>query len=537
MKRFSRLSLPAAVFTTAAVFLSPSLSAFASETGSDDQLPAQSQTDAENTPSDSESDYGTSASIFLDTLVSSFPARTNEEGSRSQSAADAGVWIQGQLESFGYTVTASDYTHYNYTGINYSVTKPGDSDQIICIGAHYDSEATDGADDNGSGVSVLLELAQRFAAAQTPCTLQFVFFDGEENGGYVGSCNYINRVMIPDGSLEKTLCYINIDTVGAGDRLFAYGGVYDGDTLTQTWPLQTALASAELAGIDLYTLPDEVADYTADEELAFRSPTRVTGSDQHYFVQNDIPYVYFEASRWCEADGTGPNDTVLTCHYETDNEAFAATSGQIMHTDFDRLATLNELLPGRIQSNMSAVSEIVTSMLLEISPSTADDLADIPYQASLPEGYTQANTDDPAVNESDPANTDSNDSAAPESGASASDGNSAADPSQNPDDASGNLNNASQAADDSNFSGSDPSGSDSDETGSIVNAGQSNSTESSQTILPSNHSLIIIIFSFAAAVIVLCVGFVIYTTAASTRRKRRSRRFNRNRKKKKNRFE
>lgn len=532
MKRFSRLSLPAAVLTAAAVFLFPSLSAFASETGSDDQLPAESQAEAENAPSDSGSDYGNSASIFLDTLVSAFPARTNEEGSRSQSVADAGAWIQSQLESFGYTVTASDYTHYNYTGINYSVTKPGNSDQVICIGAHYDSEATEGADDNGSGVSVLLELAQRFAAAQTPCTLQFVFFDGEENGGYVGSCNYINRVMIPDGSLEKTLCYINIDSVGAGDRLFAYGGIYDGDTLTQTWPLQTALASAELAGIDLYTLPDEVADYTVDEELAFRSPTRVTGSDQHYFVQNGIPYVYFEASRWCEADGTGPDDTVLTCHYETDNEAFASTGGQIMHTEFDRLATLNEALPGRIQSNMSSVSEIVTSMLLEISPSTADDLADIPYQASLPEGYTAANADDPAASESDPANAHGNDSAASESGDSASESNSAADPSQNPDDASQNPDNASQAAGDSASTGSG-----SDGTGSIADAGQSGSTGSSQTILPSNHSLIIIIFSFSAAVIVLCVGFVIYTTAASTRQRRRSRRFNRNRKKKKNRFE
>ena len=78
-----------------------------------------------------------------------------------------------------------------------------------------------------------------------------------------------------------------------------------------------------------------------------------------------------EASLWCNDDGTGGNDeTHLTCHYQTANEAFASTGGQIMHTEFDDLNRLNELLPGRVQKNLHDASAIVTGMLLDISPNT-----------------------------------------------------------------------------------------------------------------------------------------------------------------------
>ena len=71
------------------------------------------------------------------------------------------MWIQSQLESYGYEVSTHDFTHFDFTGTNYFVTKPGKSDKTIIIGAHYDSMPTAGVDDNGSGVSVLLELAYR----------------------------------------------------------------------------------------------------------------------------------------------------------------------------------------------------------------------------------------------------------------------------------------------------------------------------------------------------------------------------------------
>src|SRR5947208_10972266 len=53
--------------------------------------------------------------------------------------------------------------------------------QIILIGAHYDSVfGSPGANDNGSGVAAMLELARRFARTSAQHTLRFVAFVNEE---------------------------------------------------------------------------------------------------------------------------------------------------------------------------------------------------------------------------------------------------------------------------------------------------------------------------------------------------------------------
>ena len=43
------------------------------------------------------------------------------------------------------------------------VTREGESDDIILVGAHYDSAGTHGADDNGPDVAVVLEKRLVFA--------------------------------------------------------------------------------------------------------------------------------------------------------------------------------------------------------------------------------------------------------------------------------------------------------------------------------------------------------------------------------------
>lgn len=343
--------------------------------------PFSSAPEAAEPPSDEA--YGSAAYSYLDTLVHTYPQRTNNENARSQADIDAGLWIRSQLESMGYTVSTQDYEHLAYTGTNYYVTKPGSSDRIVCIGAHYDCADTTGTDDNGSGVSILLELANRFFQTDTPCTLQFVFFDNEEQGGFVGSYNYVNYVLKEQQLLDDVLCYINLDSVGGGDRLYAYGGVYDENgRLDKIWPYNLANACADELGISLYTLPEQVEE--------FQTPTRYSGSDQHYFREEGIPYLYLEAGLWCDDDGSGGNDeTRLTCHYQTADPAFASTGGQIMHTEFDSLDTLNTLLPGRIQSNLTAVSRLVSEMLLNITEQTPIHFAALPELPSVPETLPQ----------------------------------------------------------------------------------------------------------------------------------------------------
>lgn len=61
---------------------------------------------------------------------------------------------------------------------------------LILIGAHYDAvPGTPGADDNATGVAVLLELARKFADEPVRYPLRLVAFDMEEYG-LLGSADY-----------------------------------------------------------------------------------------------------------------------------------------------------------------------------------------------------------------------------------------------------------------------------------------------------------------------------------------------------------
>ncbi|MGK9477973.1 M28 family peptidase [Melioribacter sp. OK-6-Me] len=103
------------------------------------------------------------------------------------------------------------------------------SDEYIVIGAHFDhlgidqlrsssmyrgndSQIHNGADDNASGTSALLELAEALAASRTELkrNLIFVAFSGEELG-ILGSTYMTNNSPVP---LDKIIAMVNMDMVG-----------------------------------------------------------------------------------------------------------------------------------------------------------------------------------------------------------------------------------------------------------------------------------------------------------------------------------
>ena len=103
---------------------------------------------------------------------------------------------------------------------------PAFASQSLVIGAHYDhlglgwpsvrhgqkGQIHHGADDNASGIAVLLELARVLKAyPEPPRTIVFVAFSGEE-AGRLGSLEYVkNQSLFP---ASKILAMINLDTVG-----------------------------------------------------------------------------------------------------------------------------------------------------------------------------------------------------------------------------------------------------------------------------------------------------------------------------------
>ena len=97
------------------------------------------------------------------------------------------------------------------------------ADSVICLSAHYDhmggmgSLWYPGANDNASGVAVLLELARIYAQDPPPVTLMFCFFTGEEQG-LKGSQAFVRHPTLP---LKNIIMALNLDMVGSG--LDGYG--------------------------------------------------------------------------------------------------------------------------------------------------------------------------------------------------------------------------------------------------------------------------------------------------------------------------
>ena len=139
----------------------------------------------------------------------------------------------------------------------------------VVVGAHYDSvTGGPGANDNGSGVAVMLELARATRAQPYPFDLVFVAF-GDEEVGLVGSKRYLES--LPADQRGQILAMINLDMVGVGEKM-EFGGQQD--------LVIRAILIAQQMG------------YPASEV----EPSLRSSSDHTTFLEAGIPSVFFYRS-------------------------------------------------------------------------------------------------------------------------------------------------------------------------------------------------------------------------------------------------
>ena len=106
-------------------------------------------------------------------------------------------------------------------------SKGGDAHNVIMSGAHLDSvQAGPGINDNGSGASALIAIAEQLAKVKLPNKLRFAWWGAEEDG-LVGSTEYVNRLVAAGGTgLDDIEMYLNFDMIASPN----YGMfIYDGD--------------------------------------------------------------------------------------------------------------------------------------------------------------------------------------------------------------------------------------------------------------------------------------------------------------------
>lgn len=93
------------------------------------------------------------------------------------------------------------------------------TDSFMVFSAHYDhlgglgkESYFAGANDNASGVTLLLELLEYYKTSPAPYSIVFMFF-GAEEAGLIGSKFYVENPLFP---LQKIKFLINLDLVGTG---------------------------------------------------------------------------------------------------------------------------------------------------------------------------------------------------------------------------------------------------------------------------------------------------------------------------------
>ncbi|MBV5341424.1 MAG: M28 family peptidase [Deltaproteobacteria bacterium] len=129
-----------------------------------------------------EAEFGVSDRLKADVIVlaESIGIRNTENPEALELASD---FIKSTFTGLGYIVKRECYfiEGLEVTNVIAEVQGAEKPHEILVIGAHYDSaHGTPGADDNASGVAVLLELAHRFNDYKPRCTIRFVAFVNEE---------------------------------------------------------------------------------------------------------------------------------------------------------------------------------------------------------------------------------------------------------------------------------------------------------------------------------------------------------------------
>ena len=165
---------------------------------------------------------------------------------------------------------------------------PGErADEIVIVGAHYDHLGIDpmldgdqiynGADDNASGVSAVLQIARAFLATGTrpERTVIFAFWDGEEKG-LLGSRAFVQS--FPD--IKNVKGYLNFDMIGRNN-----------DESRPTHVVYFYTASRPVFGD---WLKDDIREYGLDLAPDYRPwDNPVGGSDNGSFARVGIPIIWY----------------------------------------------------------------------------------------------------------------------------------------------------------------------------------------------------------------------------------------------------
>ena len=189
------------------------------------------------------SSHGLMALDFVKYMSTNLPYRAPFSYREKETA----LWIVDELLEMGFSSDAIEIQEFSYDDVswynpfdfgwelayewgqadtvtlredrisqNVILTIPGQSDSFIIVGAHYDAYISAGANDNASGVALLMESAYRMQNADNYHTLVYVFFGAEELGLW-GARYYYDSLSAEER--DNIVLMINADGLISGPYL------------------------------------------------------------------------------------------------------------------------------------------------------------------------------------------------------------------------------------------------------------------------------------------------------------------------------
>jgi hypothetical protein len=232
----------------------------------------------------------------------------------------------------------------SHTGKNIVWEKKGvkHPDEVIVIGAHYDSIAYNksslmvneastapGADNNGSGVAIALNLIEFLSEIQLQRTVRVVFFDYTEIG-FLGSYDYAKKLAEEKANGLKVHGYIDLLMLGYDTKL--------NDLEKRYYNLKLYRSTKEQG---TYKFDRELADSFAQRAKLASASIKFTqvekkfkNGDAQSFIMHGFPSITF-SQNW-ESDFNAkrihtPQDYVETLNLETIYRAFRYITFGVSH--------------------------------------------------------------------------------------------------------------------------------------------------------------------------------------------------------------
>ena len=186
-------------------------------------------------------------------------------------------YIVQQLRSLGILVEEQPFTATTPIGpipmVNVIGKIQGSKNDRLGIASHYDTKRFNdfrfvGANDSGSSVAVLLELARVLTERQNPYTIELLFFDGEEStlpqwrdpDNTYGSRYYVQSSQ-KQGSLTSLRTLILLDLVGDKNLNFRR------EANSTHWLTEVIWSTAKQLGYQAYFLNEVMA--VEDDHIPF----------------------------------------------------------------------------------------------------------------------------------------------------------------------------------------------------------------------------------------------------------------------------